>query len=77
MQERKNAFFLRNAPMESTHRELSIVMNAGIRANTDSLFTTMKNSYNVFFIVYDNEKFTQLNCCRILLQADQLLDIII
>lgn len=77
MQERKNAFFLRNAPMESTHRELSIVMNAGIRANTDSLFTTMKNSYNVFFIVHDNEKFTQLNCCRILLQADQLLDIII
>ena len=77
MQERKNAFFLRNAPMESTHRELSIVMNAGIRANTDSLFTTMKNSYNVFFIVHDNGKFTQLNCCRILLQADQLLDIII
>ena len=77
MQERKNAFFLRNAPMESTHRELSIVMNAGIRANTDSLFMTMKNSYNVFFIVHDNEKFTQLNCCRILLQADQLLDIII
>lgn len=66
MQERKNAFFLRNAPMESTHRELSIVMNAGIRANTDSLFMTMKNSYNVFFIVVYNEKFAQrvFHCIR-------------